>query len=167
MDASLHIGKEALKFSSAHFTIFSASEAERLHGHNYHVQIDLWGEIDAEGLIIDVSEVKAIVKALCDELDERTLIPVDSPHLTIRDIEDDHLEIRFADRRYALPRADCALLPVPNITIESLAQLLGERLCAALRSHPRGSSVVRLRLGVEESKGQMGLCELKVDQTIR
>ncbi|MDC0574224.1 6-carboxytetrahydropterin synthase, partial [Luminiphilus sp.] len=35
--ATLHINKQAHKFSAAHFTIFSATDRERLHGHNYGV----------------------------------------------------------------------------------------------------------------------------------
>ena len=70
MDASLHIGKEALKFSAAHFTIFSATEAERLHGHNYHVSLDVWGDMGGEGLIIDAGELKRIVQRLCEDLDD-------------------------------------------------------------------------------------------------
>ena len=34
---TLYIDKEAHKFSAAHFTIFTATERERLHGHNYSV----------------------------------------------------------------------------------------------------------------------------------
>ena len=34
---TLHIDKESHKFSAAHYTIFSATERERLHGHNYSV----------------------------------------------------------------------------------------------------------------------------------
>jgi 6-pyruvoyltetrahydropterin/6-carboxytetrahydropterin synthase len=160
MDASLHIGKEALKFSAAHFTIFSATEAERLHGHNYHVTLDVWGGMGGEGLIMDVSELKRIVKRLCDALDERTLIPTESPHLAIRDAEADHLEILYAARRYVLPRADCVLLPLANITIEALAHHLGGQLCESLRTTPRARAIRRLRLGVEESPGQMGFCDL-------
>ncbi|MDB3933713.1 6-carboxytetrahydropterin synthase, partial [Luminiphilus sp.] len=36
---TLHIEKEAHKFSAAHYTIFSATERERLHGHNYFVSV--------------------------------------------------------------------------------------------------------------------------------
>ena len=35
--ATLHIDKQAHKFSAAHFTIFSETDRERLHGHNYGV----------------------------------------------------------------------------------------------------------------------------------
>lgn len=161
-DASLHIGKEALKFSAAHFTIFSATEAERLHGHNYHVSIDIWGDLGREGLIIDAGEIKRIVKRVCDDFDERVLIPSESPHLAIGDAEAGHLEIRYSDRRYVLPRADCCLVPVPNITIESLSRHLCERLCTTLAAMPQGRAIRRVRLGVEESPGQMGLCELLI-----
>lgn len=159
-DASLHIGKEALKFSAAHFTIFSATEAERLHGHNYHVSIDLWGDMGGEGLIIDAGEIKRIVKRECDALDERVLIPLRSPHLRIGEGGEGHVELRYSDRRYVLPRGDCCLLPVANITMESLAHHLGGVLREALRTMPQGRAIRRLRLGVEEIPGQMGLCEL-------
>jgi len=162
MDSSLHISKRALKFSAAHFTIFSATEAERLHGHNYHVQIDIWGNMGREGLIIDAGAVKRIVKSLCDELDEHMLIPGESPHISVTDLPDDHLEIRFADRRYVLPRADCRTLPVSNITIESLAAHLGTELREALRQTPQAAAMTRLRIGVEESPGQMGLSEQEI-----
>ena len=159
-DASLHIDKQTLHFSAAHFTIFSATEAERLHGHNYQVTVDIWGDMGGEGLIIDVGTLKAIVKRLCDDLDERTLIPAESPHLAITDQPDEHLQIRYSDRRYVLPCADCVLMPVPNITIEALARHLGERLRDVLGRSPQAAAIQRLRLGVEESPGQMGMCEL-------
>ena len=38
---TLYIDKESHKFSAAHYTIFSATERERLHGHNYVVVVEL------------------------------------------------------------------------------------------------------------------------------
>ena len=38
---TLHITKEVHKFSAAHYTIFTATERERLHGHNYFVSVRL------------------------------------------------------------------------------------------------------------------------------
>ena len=46
---TLRIGKESHKFSAAHFTVFSASERERLHGHNYGVSIRLVAHMGPEG----------------------------------------------------------------------------------------------------------------------
>ena len=38
---TIRLAKENMKFSAAHFTIFSASERERLHGHNFRVEVDI------------------------------------------------------------------------------------------------------------------------------
>jgi len=58
--------------------------------------------------------------------------------------------------RYVFPRTDCALLPVPNTTVEMLAQYLAGRLCKALAS----SGAVALRaveVEVEENFGQSAI----------
>ena len=38
---AIRVEKENLKFSSAHFLIFEDGTAERLHGHNYRVAVEL------------------------------------------------------------------------------------------------------------------------------
>ena len=38
---SIDIQKEAFKFSAAHFLIFPDGSAERLHGHNYRVYVEI------------------------------------------------------------------------------------------------------------------------------
>src|SRR2546427_7703693 len=50
--------------------------------------------------------------------------------------------------RYVFPRIDCALLPVPNTTVEMLAQYLAGRVCKALAS----SGGVELRARSEERR---------------
>ena len=55
----IQIAKQALNFSAAHFTIFSATEREDLHGHNFQVECELASPIDRNGLIFDY---KIIVK---------------------------------------------------------------------------------------------------------
>ena len=44
---TLYIDKEAHKFSAAHYTIFSASDRERLHGHNYSVSARIVADMSA------------------------------------------------------------------------------------------------------------------------
>lgn len=46
---TLYIDKESHKFSVAHFTIFSATERERLHGHNYSVSTKIVAPMGANG----------------------------------------------------------------------------------------------------------------------
>ncbi|KAJ1474389.1 hypothetical protein T484DRAFT_1832500 [Baffinella frigidus] len=39
--STIEIGKEDMKFSAAHFTVFSAKERERLHGHTHAVKVQV------------------------------------------------------------------------------------------------------------------------------
>ena len=55
--------------------------------------------------------------------------------------------------RYVFPLRDCALLPIPNTTVEMLAQLLTDRLRAELVTlGARG--VTAIEMEVEENFGQ-------------
>jgi hypothetical protein len=51
------------------------------------------------------------------------------------------------------PRRDCALLPVPNTTVEMLARLLAERLQAELEALG-ARNLTAIEMEVEENFGQ-------------
>jgi len=118
--SSIEIAKSYLHFSAAHFTIFSATERERLHGHNWRIAVEITGEIGKDGLCFDYAIYKKILKDLCHNYDEYTLIAENSPHLEITD-DDDFYFVKHHGRTQPLLKTDTILLPVANITIESLA----------------------------------------------
>jgi 6-pyruvoyltetrahydropterin/6-carboxytetrahydropterin synthase len=80
--ATLYIDKEAHKFSAAHYTIFSATERERLHGHNFSVSAMIAAPMGENGFAADYNVYKRRIKTLCDELDEYLILPANSPHQT-------------------------------------------------------------------------------------
>jgi 6-pyruvoyltetrahydropterin/6-carboxytetrahydropterin synthase len=146
----LVLAKEDFKFSSAHFTLFSADRAELFHGHNYRVSLELAGsELDSWGLLVDLESVKVVVRGLCRKLDSRTLLPAESPGLTWSR-EEGEVEVRFGERRYLFPEDDVLLLPLANTSIELLARLFW----ADLADHLRGSRIETLAVSVEETAGQ-------------
>lgn len=49
-------------FEAAHYLPRYHGKCERLHGHSYRLLVTVEGEPDAEGMIIDFRELKAIVK---------------------------------------------------------------------------------------------------------
>ena len=67
---SISIAKDYLKFSAAHFLIFPDGTAERLHGHNYKVFVDVHTDLNEHGLVVNFKEIKPLVREVCDELDE-------------------------------------------------------------------------------------------------
>lgn len=116
----ISISKEYLHFSAAHFTIFSATERENLHGHNFFVEAEAMGEIGDDGLCFDYNALKLRLKALCDALDETTLLPGRSPHLDVEKTADG-VVARFGEERLAFLGRDVTVLDVRNVTVEELA----------------------------------------------
>lgn len=118
--ASIEIAKEDMHFAAAHFTVFSATRRENLHGHNFFVTATLAGPIDDGGLCFDYNIVKSKLRELCDSLDEVVLLPTESPYLDIEQ-DDDYVTVAFGDERLPFLRRDVELLAVRNVTVEELA----------------------------------------------
>lgn len=146
---TLRFAKADFKFSVAHFTLFSATEAEPLHGHNYRLRVEVAGEeLDERGLLAASDAVKRRVRELCAELDDRVLLPERSPLLAI-DQADGAIDVRFAERRYRFPAGEVVLLPLVNVTMELLARMLWRKLADDL-----AAPLSTLSVEVEETEGQ-------------
>ena len=158
---SIAVQKDYLKFSAAHFLIFPDGTAERLHGHNYRVFVEVHTDLDKHGLVLNFREIKPLVKELVDELDEHLLIPGEHPVLTSERDESGSVEIRYKERRYLVPEADVIVLPITNTSAENLAGYLGRKLRDMIaRRWPR-VGVRKLVVGVEETQGQRGVYTLQ------
>ncbi len=149
--SSIEISKDYLHFNAAHFTLFSATEREDLHGHTFFVAATVQSPIGDDGLAIDYNVFKTAIKALCDQLDEKVLLPELSPHLRL-EREDDYLVARFAGERIPFLPRDVLTLPVRNITVEEmagwfLARLLEQPQIADL-------DILALELRVSSGPGQ-------------
>ena len=71
------VTKDYLVFASAHFITFAGHRCEPLHGHNYRVAVALEGALDEESwYVVDFSELKRIMRQLCDEIDHKVLLPL-------------------------------------------------------------------------------------------
>lgn len=148
----VHVTKDYLVFSSAHFITFAGHCCEALHGHNYRVGVTLDGDLDTEGwYLVDFSVLKQIMRQLCDEIDHRVLLPLANPKLTVAEVGDSVTVAYMGQPRYVFPHADCALLPIPNTTVEMLAQYLAGRVRAEL---PETVRLTALEVEVEENFGQ-------------
>lgn len=149
---TLHLAKEPFKFSCSHFTVLSAEHAERLHGHNYQVRvaIDLARIDDKLGMAFDFNVVKPKIRMICDELDERILLPSESPYVKIAE-KAPQLEVRFHNKRYEFPADDCLRLPVSNVTSEELSRYICERLSTLMADEKSWRAI---HVDVEETRGQ-------------
>jgi 6-pyruvoyltetrahydropterin/6-carboxytetrahydropterin synthase len=155
-DYRVSVTKDYLIFASAHFITFAGHRCETLHGHNYRAGVMLEGALDPESwYVFDFVTLKKIMRALCNEIDHKVLLPLENPHLNITEREGS-IYVDYDEKpRYQFPTRDCALLPVPNTTVEMLARHLAERLHAKLRETGEGASrLTAIELEVEESVGQ-------------
>ena len=151
------VTKDYLVFASAHFITFAGHRCESLHGHNYRAGITLEGAIDEESwYVVDFSVVKKLMRRLCDAIDHRVLLPLENPKIEVSE-RGDSVHVAVAGRpRYVFPREDCALLPIPNTTVEMLARYLTREVLGELRQMGVGY-LTAVELEVEENFGQSAI----------
>lgn len=150
---TIEISKEYLHFSSAHFTIFSATEREDLHGHTFNVTATVTAAIGDDGLAFDYNRLKNELKAVCDSLDEKVLLPEFSPHLTLRTErllgDQEYLVARFNNEDLPFLKRDVLVLPVRNIAVEELAPWV----LKALTSNPAVAALALTDMQIRVSSG--------------
>lgn len=156
------VEKDYLVFASAHFITFAGHRCEGLHGHNYRARATIEGALNEESwFVFDFVELKRIMRRLCDEIDHLVLLPLTSARVQVAE-EGERVTVAVDGQpRYVFPRRDCALLPIPNTTVEMLAQLLADRLRADLVAmHAPGLTAIEME--VEENFGQTAVYRLNL-----
>ncbi|NCF17739.1 MAG: 6-pyruvoyl tetrahydropterin synthase [Haliea sp.] len=148
---TLYIDKESHKFSAAHFTIFSATERERLHGHNYSVSARIVAPMGDNGFSADYNVYKTRLARLCDELDEYMLLAGDSPYQTIEEAGACY-RVTFAGEEMLFLQGDTLVLPVRNATVEEFSRYLLQRLVDL----SAGDDLREIELCVASGPGQKG-----------
>ncbi len=118
--STIELFRESLKFSAGHFTVFSSTHRENLHGHDYGVHAAFTTLIEDEGLSFDYRFYEEKVYALCRQLDKAVLIAERCKYLTVND-EGDHYCVHFNGEKIMLLKRDAKILPLYNITVEELS----------------------------------------------
>ncbi|MCX4240473.1 6-pyruvoyl trahydropterin synthase family protein [Paraliomyxa miuraensis] len=156
--STIELFKEAMKFSAGHFTIFSATRRERLHGHNFTVYCALTGEVDANGLLGDYVFYRQRLIDLCREWNEVFLLPGRSPHLRIEhDHEAGRVNAIFAGQVIPFLASDVLVLPVTNVTVEELSRALLDELLRDREVLAR-DRIREVVIKVGSGPGQMASC---------
>lgn len=148
----ISVQKDYLIFAAAHFITYDG-QCEPLHGHNYRVEVRVEGELDDNAYVFDFVTLKRTMRALVNELDHRTLLPLRNPKLAVEETGRAVRAVYAGEREYLFPREDVVLLDIPNTTAEMLARHLTNRLLDELRLHERATLRV-VEMGVEEAFGQ-------------
>ncbi len=154
------VTKDYLVFASAHFITFAGHRCEGLHGHNYRAHVTVEGELNEESwFVFDFVALRQIMRKLCDEIDHLVLLPTESQRVrVVEDGETVRVEVDGSPR-YVFPRRDCALLPIPNTTVEMIARLLTDRLRAELEA-TGAAGLTAIEMEIEENFGQSAIYRL-------
>lgn len=153
----IHIRKDHFKFSAAHMTVFPDGGKERLHGHNYQVELTVELIEPALAQMLSYEVFKRALKTVCEQWDEKVLIAAGNPWLEALSAEDGECAFRLCGKRYVLPADEVAMLEMDNITAENLARLLFERFWAELTADRTVSwreQVIAISIRIDESRGQ-------------
>ena len=148
---TLYIDKERHKFSAAHYTIFSATERERLHGHNYSVAARIVAPMGDNGFAADYNVYKGRLAILCEALDEYMLLAGDSPHQQIEE-EGACYRVSFAGEQMLFLQSDTQVLPLRNATVEEFSRYLLQQLLEL----SAGDDLREIELCVASGPGQKG-----------
>lgn len=148
---TLYINKESHKFSAAHYTIFSATERERLHGHNYSVSAKIVAPMGHNGFSADYNVYKNRLAMLCEELDEYMLLAGESPYQAV--VEDGACyRVTYDGQDMLFLRSDTLVLPIRNATVEEFSHYLLQRLLV----DSAGEDLREIELCVASGPGQKG-----------
>lgn len=153
----VRLTKDHLVFSAGHFITFGGNICERIHGHNYRVEVELHGPLDENHYVVDFIALRDALQEIVEGLDHRMLLPTKHPSIHVS-TEDAEVTARFQDRRWVFPADECILLDIPNTTTELLALWIGQELLSRLEQRLNWQPE-RLRVGVDENHGQWGYCE--------
>lgn len=152
---TLELSKEDMKFSAGHFTIFSATERERLHGHNFAVQVHIEARMQGNGMGFDYGIYKKRIRQLCEAWDEYFILPGNSPYLRFEE-DSNYLYACFDQERIPFLKSDVLVLPIENATVEAFSFLLLEKLTEDPEELKR-FQIEDVRVKVFSGPGQCGV----------
>jgi 6-pyruvoyltetrahydropterin/6-carboxytetrahydropterin synthase len=141
--------KTNIRFSSAHI-IPEYEKCGRLHGHTYAVYVKVSGKYDKNGIIMDFSALKRILKKITDNLDHKILIPEKNNTVKIQK-DSESVKISFHGKEYLFPSGDCVFLPIDSTSAENLSTYILEQFLDQISI---AKNIDSIQLGVDEGFGQ-------------
>jgi len=139
-----------IRFSSAH-VIPEYKKCGRLHGHTYAIHAKIWGGKGKNGIVVDFSVIKNLLKKIARELDHMVIIPEEYDGVEIKENE---IEMENNGKRYVFPKEDCVILPINSSSAENLAEYILERVLKEFSAQNSAQDIDEIEIGVDEGFGQ-------------
>jgi len=135
-----------IRFSAAH-CILGHETCGNLHGHTYAISARVQGELQPMGMVMDFTQLSQVLKNLAEQLDHKTLIPSNN---TVVNVTKETVTLQSDCKTYSIPRQDCVLLPMEQVTAEELATYIASQVQQHL-TFPK--TVTSLEIIVDEGYG--------------
>jgi 6-pyruvoyltetrahydropterin/6-carboxytetrahydropterin synthase len=141
-----------LRFSAAHM-IPCHEFCGGIHGHSYHVDVQVEGERGGEfGFVVDFKKVKELTREICKELDHKLLIPLYSDEIEFENLESS-VEFSIGEKEYKIPAEDCYLLPLKSTSAEEMAEYFAEKIYKSLKEGS-DDTIASVQVCINEGIGQ-------------
>lgn len=115
-------------FDSSHFLALPyESKCLRIHGHTYRVEVEIWGELNENGMIFDFNHLSNLIK----RLDHRILVSGN----WVLERKEGKVVVEKNGKRLELPRDEVVILDKPNVTAEYIAEWFAERIAEKAREN--------------------------------
>jgi len=124
----LHVVTDPDRLYCGHMTVYPNGRKERLHGHNFRIDLAIDLADGSFAAMIDLDVARHALDAICAQWKERLLLPQKNRFLEILRNDSVEIEFRLCGDRYVVPSGDVALLPIENASVEGLAEHVGELL---------------------------------------
>ncbi|MGB9636163.1 MAG: 6-pyruvoyl trahydropterin synthase family protein, partial [Thermoplasmata archaeon] len=139
-----------LRFSACHF-IPGHDKCSKLHGHDYQLNIKIYGTKDENGMILDFTHLKEIIREIISIHDHRVLLPAKSRAMTI-ERKGKEISVMHSGRHYLFPAEDCVFCDIENITAELLSEYFCQLLCEKIGNV---GNIEAISCGIAEGTGQI------------
>ena len=115
-------------FDSSHFLALPyESKCLRIHGHTYRVEVEIWGELNENGMIFDFNHLSNLIK----RLDHRILVSGN----WVLERKEGKVVVEKNGKKLELPRDEVVILDKPNVTAEYIAEWFAERIAEKAREN--------------------------------
>ncbi|NJE01447.1 6-carboxytetrahydropterin synthase [Thermococcus sp. JdF3] len=125
-------------FDSSHFLALPyESKCLRIHGHTYNVDVEIWGDVNENGMIFDFNHLSRLIKLL----DHRIIVS----ESWVVERKEGLIVIEKNGKRLELPADEAVILDKPNVTAEYIAEWFAERI-----TEKAGENVRKIRVKIWE-----------------
>ncbi len=134
--------------------IFSATERETMHGHDYQINVAFETLIEKNGMCFDVRYYRQKLMKLCASLDYHFILPARSEFLRIEETANKWL-VHFNNDVMEFFKRDAVVLSITNVTLEEMSNWFLQQLLQDMQEL-QGHHIYGITVKAHNGRGESG-----------